>query len=78
MLDLATHAAGLSQEIGDVPANTIPFTWPTKEECCSFLADYKLPWAPGAVADYSNVGFDLRADVPASVAKDYRTLLHDR
>jgi len=46
VLDLATHSAGLPREIGEVPANTIPFTWPTKSERWSFLAGYKLPWAP--------------------------------
>ena len=36
LLDLATHSAGLPREIGEVPANTIPFTWPTNEEAGRF------------------------------------------
>jgi len=79
LLDLATHSAGLPREIGEVPANTIPFTWPTNEERWSFLAGYMLPWAPGTVAAYSNVGFDLLADALAAAGgKDYPALLHDR
>src|SRR5208282_2649378 len=38
LLDLAAHSAGLPREIGEVPPDTIPFTWPTKEERWSFLA----------------------------------------
>ena len=79
VLDLATHSAGLPREIGEVPANTIPFTWPTKSERWSFLAGYKLPWAPGTVAAYSNVGFDLLADALADAGgKDYPSLLRDQ
>ena len=75
LLDLATHSAGLPREIGEVPANTIPFTRPTKEERWSFLAGYKLPWAPGTVAAYSNVGCDLLTDAGGT---DYPGLLRDR
>ena len=79
LLDLATHSAGLPREIGEIPANTIPFTWPTTPERWSFLAGYKLPWAPGTVAAYSNVGFDLLADALADVGgKEYPSLLRDR
>ena len=79
LLDLATHSVGLPREIGDVPPNTIPYTWPTKQERWSFLAGYTLPWAPGTVAAYSNVSFDLLADALAAASgKDYPTLLHDR
>ena len=79
LLDLATHSAGLPREIGEVPANTIPFTWPTEQQRWSFLAGYKLPWAPGTVAAYSNVGFDLLADTLAEVGgKDYPELLRER
>jgi serine-type D-Ala-D-Ala carboxypeptidase/endopeptidase len=79
LLDLATHSAGLPREIGDVPPDTTPFTWPTREQRWSFLAGYKLPWAPGTVFAYSNVGFDLLADALAVAAgKDYPMLLNDR
>jgi CubicO group peptidase (beta-lactamase class C family) len=79
LLDLATHSVGLPREIGDLPPSTIPFTWPTKQERWSFLAGHTLPWAPGTVAAYSNVSFDLLADALAAASgKDYPTLLHDR
>jgi serine-type D-Ala-D-Ala carboxypeptidase/endopeptidase len=40
---------------------------------------YKLPWAPGTVAAYSNVGFDLLSEaLAASGGKDHQTLLRDR
>ena len=79
LLDLATHSAGLPREIGEVPPDTVPFTWPTKQQRWSFLAGYKLPWAPGTVAAYSNVGFDLLADaLTVAGGKDYPAVLHHR
>jgi D-alanyl-D-alanine-carboxypeptidase/D-alanyl-D-alanine-endopeptidase len=79
LLDLATHSASLPRDIGDIPPDLIPFTWPTKEQRWAFLAGYKLPWAPGSIASYSNVSFDLLADALATAAgKDYPTLLRDR
>ncbi len=79
LLDLATHSAGLPREIGDVPPNVKAFTWPTKEQRWSWLANYKLAWEPGQNAAYSNVGFDLLADALATAAgKPYADLLHER
>jgi D-alanyl-D-alanine-carboxypeptidase/D-alanyl-D-alanine-endopeptidase len=74
LLGLATHSAGLPREIGEAPTDTIPFTWPTKSERWSFLAGYKLPWAPGTVAAYSDVGFDLLADALTAVKTAARRL----
>jgi serine-type D-Ala-D-Ala carboxypeptidase/endopeptidase len=62
LLDLATHSAGLPREMGDVPAGMNPRAWPTREDRWRWLPGYKLPWAPGTVAAYSNIGFDLLAD----------------
>lgn len=79
LLDLATHSAGLPREIGPVPPGLVPFTWPDKAQRWAFLAGYKLPWAPGTVAAYSNVGFDFLADaVEAASGQDYPSLLRDR
>jgi D-alanyl-D-alanine-carboxypeptidase/D-alanyl-D-alanine-endopeptidase len=79
LLDLATHSAGLPREIGGAPPDAPPFTWPAREQRWRFLADYKLPWAPGTVAAYSNVGFDLLADALGFAAhKDYPAVLDDR
>lgn len=79
LLSLATHSAGLPREIGDPPDGTVAFTWPTRTVRGSWLSTYALPWAPGSVAAYSNVGFDLLADALTSVAgRDYGALLYDR
>jgi serine-type D-Ala-D-Ala carboxypeptidase/endopeptidase len=79
LLDLATHSAGLPREIGDVPPNTVPFTWTTKSQRWDWLANYQLRWEPGRNAAYSNVGFDLLADALATVAgKPYADLLRER
>jgi serine-type D-Ala-D-Ala carboxypeptidase/endopeptidase len=79
LLDLATHSGGLPREIGDVPPNSIPFTWPTMQQRWSFLAGCKLPWAPGSVAPYSNIGFDLLVEaLSVAAGKNYPALLYDR
>jgi D-alanyl-D-alanine-carboxypeptidase/D-alanyl-D-alanine-endopeptidase len=79
LVDLATHSAGLPREIGDVPANTKAFTWPTKQDRWSFLANYKLQWEPGINAAYSNVSFDLLTDaLSAAAGKPYVDLLQQR
>lgn len=79
LFDLATQYSGLPREIGKVPANTIPFTWPTEPKRWAFLAGDKLPWAPGTVAACSNLGFDLLADALAAAGgKDHPRLLRER
>ena len=40
----------------------MPRAWPTRADRWSWLATYHLPWAPGTIAAYSNVSFDLLAD----------------
>ncbi|HUI20543.1 MAG TPA: D-alanyl-D-alanine-carboxypeptidase/endopeptidase AmpH [Methylocella sp.] len=62
LLDLATYSAALPREMGEVPEGTAPRTWPTREDRWAWLPRYQLPWAPGTIAAYSNVGFDLLAD----------------
>ena len=47
---------------GAPPEGVNPRAWPTHADRWKWLPDYKLPWAPGTVASYSNVGFDLLAD----------------
>jgi D-alanyl-D-alanine-carboxypeptidase/D-alanyl-D-alanine-endopeptidase len=43
------------------------------------LADHKLPWAPGSVAAYSNVGFDqLGAALAEAAGTSYADLLRER
>src|SRR5271156_5540234 len=62
LLDLATHSAALPREIGDAPPDAAPRTWPTRADRWSWLSGYHLPWAPGTIAAYSNISFDLLSD----------------
>ncbi len=79
LLDLATHSAGLPREMGFAPQGTPPFTWPTAADRWKWLAGQTLAWPPGAVAAYSNIGFDLLADALATAsAKSYAALLKER
>jgi D-alanyl-D-alanine-carboxypeptidase/D-alanyl-D-alanine-endopeptidase len=80
LLDLATHSAALPRELPlDPPPNSPPFAWPTAADRFAWLADSTLPWAPGSVASYSNVGFDLlSAALATATGKTYPDLLRDR
>lgn len=79
LMDLATHSAALPREMGDAPDGAAPRTWPTRADRWAWLAKYKLPWAPGTIAAYSNVGFDLLADaIETSGGKPYPDLLRTR
>ncbi|ACL61417.1 D-alanyl-D-alanine-carboxypeptidase/endopeptidase AmpH [Methylobacterium nodulans] len=62
LLDLATHSAALPREMGDAPDGVNPRAWPTYDDRWTWLPSYRLPWEPGTIASYSNVGFDLLAD----------------
>jgi D-alanyl-D-alanine-carboxypeptidase/D-alanyl-D-alanine-endopeptidase len=80
LLDLATHAAALPRDVPlDPPPNSPPFAWPTTADRFAWLADFTLPWAPGSVAAYSNVGIDLLSDaLAATTDKRYADLLRER
>jgi len=76
LLDLATHSAALPREMGDLPEGANPRAWPTLQDRWKWLPGYALPWAPGTIASYSNVGFDLLADAAARAgAQSYADLL---
>jgi D-alanyl-D-alanine-carboxypeptidase/D-alanyl-D-alanine-endopeptidase len=78
LLYLATHSAALPREMGEAPEGVMPRAWPTRTERWSWLASYQLPWAPGTVASYSNVGFDLLADaIETTGGKPYPDLLRE-
>lgn len=78
LLDLATHSAALPREMGDAPEEAAPRTWPTRADRWKWLSHFELPWAPGTIAAYSNVGFDLLADaIETSGAKPYPDLLRE-
>jgi serine-type D-Ala-D-Ala carboxypeptidase/endopeptidase len=75
MLDLATHAAALPRELPS-PAGAAAFAWPTTAHRFDWLADQKLPWAPGRAVAYSNVGFDLLgAALAEATGRPYADLL---
>lgn len=79
LLDLATHSAALPREMGDAPEGANPRAWPTREDRWRWLPDVRLPWAPGTIAAYSNVGFDLLADaIETAGGQPYPDLLRSR
>jgi serine-type D-Ala-D-Ala carboxypeptidase/endopeptidase len=79
LIDLATHSAGLPREMEGAPAGVNPRAWPTHADRWKWLPDYKLLWAPGTVASYSNVGFDLLADaIETAGGQSYPELLRAR
>lgn len=79
LLDLATHSAALPREMGDAPEGANPRAWPTREDRRKWLPAYTLPWAPGTIAAYSNVGFDLLADAMENAGgQPYPDLLRTR
>jgi D-alanyl-D-alanine-carboxypeptidase/D-alanyl-D-alanine-endopeptidase len=80
LLDLATHSAALPRELPlQPPSGAAPFAWPTAADRYAWLADSSLPWAPGSVAAYSNVGFDLLgAALATATGKSYADLLRER
>jgi serine-type D-Ala-D-Ala carboxypeptidase/endopeptidase len=79
LLDLATHSAALPREMGDAPSDAAPRTWPTHADRWAWLGGYHLLWAPGTIAAYSNVGFDLLADaIETAAGLTYPELLRAR
>ncbi|WP_207790392.1 D-alanyl-D-alanine-carboxypeptidase/endopeptidase AmpH [Sandaracinobacter neustonicus] len=62
LLDLATHSAAMPREMPGAPEGVNPRAWPARADRWKWLPAQKLPWAPGSVASYSNVGFDFLAD----------------
>jgi D-alanyl-D-alanine-carboxypeptidase/D-alanyl-D-alanine-endopeptidase len=79
LLDLATHTAALPREMGEAPPGVSPRAWPTREDRWKWLPGYKLPWAPGSIAAYSNIGFDLLADaLETAGGQSYSDLLRTR
>ncbi|MEJ0016199.1 MAG: D-alanyl-D-alanine-carboxypeptidase/endopeptidase AmpH [Acetobacteraceae bacterium] len=79
LLDLATHSAGLPREMDGAPPGVNPRAWPTRADRWKWLPGQTLRWAPGTVASYSNVGFDLLADaMETATGQSYPDLLRTR
>ncbi|WP_199555046.1 D-alanyl-D-alanine-carboxypeptidase/endopeptidase AmpH [Sandaracinobacteroides hominis] len=62
LLDLATHSAAMPREMPGAPDGVNPRAWPARADRWKWLPAQALPWAPGSIASYSNVGFDLLTD----------------
>ncbi len=79
LLDLATYSAALPREMGNRPEGVGPRSWPTRDDRWAWLPGYQLPWAPGAITAYSNVGFDILADaMETATGQPYPDLLRLR
>ncbi len=79
LLDLATHTAGLPREVGTAPRGTPHLTWPGYAYRWRWLPKQRLRAAPGTVALYSNIGFDLLGDAIQHAARTpYATLFAQR
>jgi D-alanyl-D-alanine-carboxypeptidase/D-alanyl-D-alanine-endopeptidase len=79
VLDLATYTASLPREMGEAPPDKGQRDWPTRNDRWDWLPHYALPWAPGTIAAYSNVGFDLLTDAEETATKQsYADLLRSR
>ncbi len=82
LLDLATYTAGLPRELPDAPdpqPGQNPFTGFQADAYWRWLAQAKLPYAPGSGAMYSNLGFGLLGEALAKAGgKSYAALLAER
>jgi serine-type D-Ala-D-Ala carboxypeptidase/endopeptidase len=82
LLDLATYTAGLPRELPDAPdprPGENPFAGFQADAYWRWLAQAKLPYAPGSGAMYSNLGFGLLGEALAKAAgKPYAALLAER
>src|ERR1700722_43949 len=79
LLDLATHTAGFPREIAYPEGDSGHFTFPDYSFRWQWLPGYRLRFAPGTAAHYSNIGFDLLGDaLSAAAGKPYPQLVAER
>jgi serine-type D-Ala-D-Ala carboxypeptidase/endopeptidase len=82
LLDLATYTAGLPRELPDAPdprPGENPFAGFQADAYWRWLAQAKLPYAPGSGAMYSNLGFGLLGEALAKAGgKPFAALLAER
>jgi D-alanyl-D-alanine-carboxypeptidase/D-alanyl-D-alanine-endopeptidase len=79
LLDLATYTGAMPREMSEAPSGAGARDWPTRADRWKWISGYRLPWAPGSIAAYSNVGFDLLADaIETADGKPYPELLKSR
>lgn len=79
LVNLATHTSALPREQpGGAPHRPV-FIWPTREQRWNWLSTATLKSAPGSIASYSNLAFDLLADALARAAgKPYPQLFEEK
>nr|WP_275584427.1 D-alanyl-D-alanine-carboxypeptidase/endopeptidase AmpH [Pantoea coffeiphila] len=79
LVNLATHTSGLPREQPGGKAMRPVFTWPTNSQRWAWLRTAQLKSAPGQVASYSNLAFDLLGDALAKAGgKSYPALLQEK
>ena len=82
LLDLATHTAGFPRDYEpdeDPKLVGNPYPYLTPERYLDYLQKYRLPYAPGRVASYSNYGFGLLGHLLGRASgTSYGTLVADR
>ncbi|KFC83303.1 D-alanyl-D-alanine-carboxypeptidase/endopeptidase AmpH [Buttiauxella agrestis] len=79
LVNLATHTSALPREQPGGAAHRTVFTWPTRDQRWNWLATASLKSAPGTIASYSNLAFDLLADALARAAgKPYPALFEEQ
>lgn len=78
LVNLATHTSSLPREQPGGVANRPVFSWPTYKQRWNWLSQATLKTAPGTVAAYSNLAFDLLADALArATGQPYEELFRE-
>ena len=78
LINLATHTSALPREQPGGAANRPVFTWPTYKQRWNWISQATLSAAPGTVAAYSNLAFDLLADaLSRATGKPYEDLFRE-
>ena len=79
LINLATHTSGLPREQPGGKSGRPVFTWPTHSQRWAWLRKAQLKWAPGQIASYSNLAFDLLGDALAKAGgKPYPALFQEK
>lgn len=79
LVNLATHTSALPREQPGGAAHRTVFTWPTYNQRWNWLSTATLKAAPGSIASYSNLAFDLLADALSRAAgKPYAALFDEQ
>lgn len=79
LVNLATHTSALPREQPGGAAHRPVFTWPTQNQRWNWLSSARLKAAPGSIASYSNLAFDLLSDALGRAAgKPYATLFDEQ